>query len=208
METFRHETTIKYPTFAAPKPPPAATDTTVAKPPPPVPTAKLSQAYSPIPVRHHYHHDVSEDDSQSSHSFRSQSNSQYRGNPQPPTPAPSPPPSPKPKKKAYETDQSRPFLFPFSQSSRVGKDGKLIPFAIGEADMLYSRHMHVSLALMQMWRTREDCMTFESGLEHMPGSEGEFESSTFVKVWFLLQLMSGLYRIASSLGSGNVSAAT
>lgn len=55
-----------------------------------------------------------------------------------------------------------------------------MPFAVDEADRLYNRHMHVSLALWQMWRTREDCMTAESGLEHMPGSEGQFESSTFI----------------------------
>jgi hypothetical protein len=58
----------------------------------------------------------------------------------------------------------------------------VIPFAIDEADKLYHRHMHISLALLQMWRTREDCMTYESGLEHMPGSEGLFEPSTFLKV--------------------------
>lgn len=53
-----------------------------------------------------------------------------------------------------------------------------MPFAIDEADRLYNKHMYVSLSLYQMWRTREDCMTAESGLEHMPGSEGQ-ESSTF-----------------------------
>jgi hypothetical protein len=53
-----------------------------------------------------------------------------------------------------------------------------VPFAIEEADKLYSKHMYISLALWQMWRTREDCMTAESGLEHLPGSEGGFESST------------------------------
>ncbi len=46
-----------------------------------------------------------------------------------------------------------------------------MPFAIDEADKLYHRHMYVSLSLWQMWRTREECMTVESGLDHMPGSE-------------------------------------
>lgn len=55
----------------------------------------------------------------------------------------------------------------------------MVPFAIDEADRLYNKHMHVGLALTQMWRTREDCMTAESGLDHMPGTEGEFKSSTF-----------------------------
>lgn len=54
-----------------------------------------------------------------------------------------------------------------------------MPFAIDEADRLYNKHMYVSLALSQMWRTREDCITAESGLEHMPG-EGEFQSSTYI----------------------------
>lgn len=53
-----------------------------------------------------------------------------------------------------------------------------MPFAVDEADRLYNKHMYVSLALSQMWRTREDCITAESGLEHMPGEE-EFQSSTF-----------------------------
>lgn len=181
IEFFRHETTVKYPTFVPPQSAPQLPDFTAQKPLPPVITSKLAQAYSPIPVRHHYHHDDSDNHSQNGH-FHSQSgsNGQFRGGLQPPTPAPSPPPGPKPKKQQYQTDQTRPFLFPFS--SAQGKDAKLIPFAIDEADKLYSKHMHVSLALLQMWRTREDCMTFESGLEHMPGSEGEFESSTFAKV--------------------------
>ena len=104
----------------------------------------------------------------------------YRQAPQPATPAPSPPPSPssKPKKQQYQTDQSRPFLFPFSRT-QAGKEARLVPFAIDEADRLYNKHMYVGLALAQMWRTREDCMTAESGLDHMPGTEGEFKSSTF-----------------------------
>lgn len=102
----------------------------------------------------------------------------YRPAPQPATPAPSPPPSPKPKKQQYQTDQTRPFLFPFSRGL-PGKDAQLVPFAIDEADRLYNKHMYISASLAQMWRTREDCMTAESGLDHMPGTEGEFESSTF-----------------------------
>ncbi|OBZ70163.1 Striatin-interacting protein 1 [Grifola frondosa] len=77
----------------------------------------------------------------------------------------------KPKKQQFQTDQNRPFLFPFSRS-RVGyKDARLVPFAIDEADKLYARHMYVSLSLWQMWKTREECMTAESGLDFMPGSE-------------------------------------
>lgn len=92
------------------------------------------------------------------------------------TPAPSPPPSPKPKKQQFQTDQTRPFLFPFSRSTWASRrGGSLVPFAIDEADNLYHKHMYVSLSLWQMWRTREECMTAESGLERMPGAERVFE---------------------------------
>ena len=167
---------MKYPTFT---PPPAPVP--VAAPVPvPVSTSKLAQAYAPIPVRHHYDHDDTE--SQQSgmgsnvpgHPFQQiqQSNSGYRQIPQPATPAPSPPPpSPKPKKQQFQTDQNRPFLFPFSRSQMRYNGSRLVPYAIDEADKLYTKHMYVSLSLWQMWRTREECMTSESGLERMPGSE-------------------------------------
>lgn len=45
-----------------------------------------------------------------------------------------------------------------------------MPYAIEEADNLYAKHMHVSLALYQMWRTREDCILDESGLQNLPSS--------------------------------------
>ncbi|KAG6866536.1 hypothetical protein C0991_003080 [Blastosporella zonata] len=188
IETFRQETAVKYPTFSPPQQP---IPTTIIAPEPqrptklsnpPLLTSKLAQAYSPIPVRHHYHHD---DDSTSGlpgpphpHFHPQQHPNGYRPLPMPATPAPSPPPpSPKPKKQQYQTDQNRPFLFPFPKG-QFGKDARFVPFAIGEADQLYNKHMYVSLALWQMWRTREDCITAESGLEHMPGEE-DFQSSTF-----------------------------
>ena len=143
----------------------------------PVTTTKLAHAYSPIPVRHHYDHDGSESQHQDQshggmqHPFGGpQTGSSFRSMPQPATPAPSPPPSPKPKKQQFQTDQSRPFLFPFSRS-RIGyNDARLVPFSIDEADRLYAKHMYVSLSLWQMWRTREECMTVESGLEYLPGA--------------------------------------
>ncbi|KAF5393764.1 hypothetical protein D9757_000267 [Collybiopsis confluens] len=178
IEAFRQETFVKYPTFVPPQQAPAASQAAVIQPIPVQVASKLAQAYSPIPVRHHYH---SEDDS---HSNAAPYNTPFhnpglgnRPNAQPATPAPSPPPGPKPKKQQYQTDQTRPFLFPFSKTQ--GRSARFVPFAIDEADKLYNRHMYVSLELMQMWRTREDCMTHESGLEHLPGSEGEFTSSTF-----------------------------
>lgn len=51
------------------------------------------------------------------------------------------------------------------------RNAKLVPYAIDEADRLYAKHMYVSQALWQMWKTREECMVAESGLEHMPGSQ-------------------------------------
>ena len=187
IEAFRQETSVKYPTFTPPQQPvPFQTskpDVPLLTTKQPFFTSRLAQAYSPIPIRHHYHHDDS-DSARSglpsgphSHFAQHQSNA-YRPNPQPATPAPSPPPSPKAKKQQYQTDQTRPFLFPFSRT-RLGRNAKLVPFAIDEADRLYNKHMYISLSLAQMWHTREDCMTAESGLEHLPGSEGEFRSSTF-----------------------------
>ncbi|KAH9853582.1 hypothetical protein C2E23DRAFT_777268 [Lenzites betulinus] len=170
LEVFRQEISVKYPTFNPPSVSvPAAT---------PVTTAKLAQAYSPIPVRHHYEHDVSEsqhqDHSQNAmpHPFNpNQPNASFRSIPQPATPAPSPPPSPKPKKQQFQTDQTRPFLFPFSRTNIGYNDSRLVPFAIDEADKLYAKHMYVSLSLWQMWKTREECITAESGLEYLPGAE-------------------------------------
>lgn len=182
IETFRHETSVKYPTFTPVQHPVPQVEQPTVHSRFQIQTSKLAQAYSPIPVRHHYHHDDSESQHPNPHSnphnhpFHQQAPSApYR--PQPPTPAPSPPASPKPKKQQYQTDQNRPFLFPFSAKSRL-KDGKLVPFAIDEADKLFNKHMYVSVALWQMWKTREECMTVESGLDHMPGSEGDAEPVT------------------------------
>lgn len=177
IQAFRQETTVKYPTFT-PEPsgsPKVITGNQTGK----VSTAELAQACFPIPIRHHYHHS---DDSDHQNGLPINAtgampfvphhpNPQYAPNqvPQPLTPAPSPPPTGK-KKQQYQTDQTRPFLFPFSQSRLTSKNAPLVPFAIDEADRLYHKHMHVSLALSQMWRTREECMASESGLEHMPGS--------------------------------------
>src|SRR6266550_99340 len=106
--------------------------------------------------------------------FLQEQSTPFQSGPQPATPAPTPPPSPKPKKQQYQTDQNRPFLFPFSKHN-----SRHVPFAIDEADLLYNKHIHMSLALAQMWKTREDCMIAESGLDHLPGHEGEYKFSTF-----------------------------
>lgn len=99
------------------------------------------------------------------------------GQPMPPTPAPSPPPNmAKPKKQQYQTDQSRPFVFPFAAGIRLKK---LVPFAIDEADRLYAKHLYIPVSLYQMWRTREECILDESGLQNMPASRAEASESSF-----------------------------
>ncbi|KAI9508666.1 hypothetical protein F5148DRAFT_1352615 [Russula earlei] len=179
MEAFHEEATVKYPTFSPPNPRPILPVAHILEQPIPVaarpPISKLAEAYSPIPVRHHYHHDEHDAPSASlnlsSHGLHGPSHipSGYRPIPQPVTPAPSPP-APKPKKQQYQTDPSRPFLFPFSRTRGRDGDMMLVPFAINEAENLYSKHMYVSLALWQMWRTREDYIHSESGLEHLSGT--------------------------------------
>ncbi|EKM80457.1 hypothetical protein AGABI1DRAFT_120468 [Agaricus bisporus var. burnettii JB137-S8] len=186
IEQYHCETSVKYPSFTPPAcPPHNLADFPIAKSNSSNLTQRLSQAYNPIPLRHHYHHDDLEPShtgmlpgSQSGFQTQMGPNGPFRGNPQPATPAPSPPPSPKPKKQQYQTDQNRPFLLPFTR--RTGKNARLVPFAIDEAERLFNKHMYVSLALTQMWRTREDCMTFESGLERMPGMDESYRSSTFL----------------------------
>lgn len=180
IETFRQETSVKYPTFVAPPPPPPPEEVSAPKPNFTKFTSKLSEAYLPIPVRHHYHHDEEIDfnalpqQQGPINPFLQQQSAPFQSGPQPATPAPTPPPSPKPKKQQYQTDQNRPFLFPFSKHN-----SRHVPFAIEEADRLYNKHIHMSLALAQMWKTREDCMIAESGLDHLPGHEGEYKFSTF-----------------------------
>jgi len=192
MEAFHGEVTVKYPTFSPPNPGSTFSVANSLEQPSPVATlpsiSKLAEAYNPIPVRHHYHHD--DHDSQPaplnlSHGLQgsSQLQSGYRPIPQPATPAPSPPPAaPKPKKQQYQTDPSRPFLFPFSRTRGRDGDMMLVPFAIKEAEKLYSKHMYVSLALWQMWRTREEYIHSESGLEHLPGTDDVSEAFGKVKL--------------------------
>jgi hypothetical protein len=85
--------------------------------------------------------------------------------PQPGTPAPTPPQTPqqRPKKLQFQTDPTRPFVFPYSQSSQ-GPPASLVPYAIEEADKLYNSHLFVSLGLYQLWEAREECLREERGL--------------------------------------------
>lgn len=77
-----------------------------------------------------------------------------------------------------------------------GRDIPLVPFAIEEADRLYNRHMYVSTSLWQIWKTREECITAESGLDHLR-SDGENQTqeqaqtqasarkSVQVRLWYM-----------------------
>lgn len=171
FQTFRQETAVKYPTFT----PDPVND---------MPSFKLAEAYAPIPIRPHYNHHQQVEDMQGPPGMPNNAYGQQRPQQLPPTPAPSPPPNMgKTKKTQYQTDQSRPFVFPFS--SRI-RPQKLVPFAIDEADRLYTRHMYISASLYQMWRTREECILDESGLQNLPshrtGSDFSAESARIAEV--------------------------
>ncbi|WRT66139.1 uncharacterized protein IL334_003092 [Kwoniella shivajii] len=148
ISTWRRDTAVKYPTFA----PPASVVAGVSN-------EKLAEGIRPIPSRPNYHSTEIPNSSQGNQTNGTSSTSA----PLPGTPAPSPPPSPKPKKQQYQTDPSRPFVFPYSRSSIIAPTS-LVPFAISEADKLYHRHEYISLGLYQLWQTREECMREERGL--------------------------------------------
>ncbi|WVW83665.1 hypothetical protein I302_105686 [Kwoniella bestiolae CBS 10118] len=148
ISTWRRDTAVKYPTFA---PAPSL----VAG----VSNDKLAEGIKPLPARPNYH---------STEIPISQPRQQNNcipptSAPLPGTPAPSPPPSPKPKKQQYQTDPTRPFVFPYSRTSAIAP-ANLVPFAISEADKLYHRHEYISLGLYQLWQAREECMREERGL--------------------------------------------
>lgn len=162
-----------------------------------MPSTKLADALNALPFRNHYAHPEGNgrDNRSGDHSAlnnesgRSGVNQQQQGGafpgngPMAATPAPSPPPSPKPKKQQYQTDQSKPFVLPFSSSTPIPKS--LVPYAIAEADELYSRHMYVPLGLFQTWRTREDFILDESGLWEMPGDK---EEDARMKRWSVVKV--------------------
>lgn len=172
---FRKDVGMKYPTFEA------HDDPNVGE--------SLAEAVQPIPIRTGYHssHEAGLPRAFVSTSPNQGSRFQPGANPrlpQPGTPAPSPPPSPppKPKKQQYQTDQSRPFVFPFSRLSSAGdgrSTGRLVPYAIDEADKLYSKHMHVTLGLKQLYEVRADFIREESGL----GSKGLIGFSASEDEW-------------------------
>lgn len=124
----------------------------------PVSTESLADSVKPLPARPNYH--STEIPQSNSNSFNTDPSL-----PQPGTPAPTPPQTPqqRPKKLQFQTDPTRPFVFPYSQSTQ-GPPTSLVPYAIEEADKLYNSHLFVSLGLYQLWEAREECLREERGL--------------------------------------------
>ena len=153
---------------------------------------KLAQAIEPIPIRSSYHSSVEEGLPPAFVSRASARQTgplpaqpaqagqqQVQGGPSNPqnlpqagTPAPSPPPSPqvKPKKQQYQTDQTKPFVFPFTRSQGPGSTSRLVPRAIDEADQLYEKHIYIPLGLHQLCKTRDEYIREEAGLGFGLGS--------------------------------------
>ncbi|KAK0530344.1 Factor arrest protein 11 [Tilletia horrida] len=161
IKTFQEEITVKYPSYFPP-----------AKQRGDFPLEQIASAVAPIPQRRPFGLLDSPSGNGTTVSGPGGINGQGGaqgggpGNPnQPGTPAPTPPPSPKPNKQKYQTDQTRPFIFPYSLSVQ---GPRLVPFAIEEAGRLYRAHMHVSLEMWQMWRVREQCIFEETGVAAAP----------------------------------------
>ena len=180
IKNFRSDLSTKYPTFLAPMTPEA------------LQREKLAQAIEPIPIRSSYHSSVEEGLPPAFVSRASARQTgplpaqpaqagqqQVQGGPSNPqnlpqagTPAPSPPPSPqvKPKKQQYQTDQTKPFVFPFTRSQGPGSTSRLVPRAIDEADQLYEKHIYIPLGLHQLCKTRDEYIREEAGLGFGLGS--------------------------------------
>ncbi|KAH9819906.1 hypothetical protein DFH28DRAFT_954711 [Melampsora americana] len=154
FHTFRKEILAKYPTY-------------VSSDVPEVYLARIAAAAAPTPIRpsamyHPANPSIPHDPS-------AHTKMQGNHNLQPGTPAPSPPPSPqqKPKKQQFQTDQTRPFVLPFSSANaKLTSAGlpSLVPRSIDEAGELYRSHLRISTELWQTWKVREEFMADESGL--------------------------------------------
>jgi len=155
----------------------------------------IAAAVQPIPVRPALHYSLNDDESMGG--ILPQRQQSQPPQQLPPTPAPSPPPNnARLKKEKYQTDPNRPFLFPFNRANNGAV--KLVPYAIDEADRLYRKHMHVSLALFQMWQTREACILDESGTDpHSPEGLAALEREA-------ISMFGDAGPRASSLGSTDV----
>ncbi|KAI8446653.1 hypothetical protein BY996DRAFT_7797118 [Phakopsora pachyrhizi] len=161
--TFRKEIIAKYPTYVPP-------DTSEAY------LGRLAAAAAPTPIRPSamYHPANSVIPHDPSGKIKSHPNN----NLQPGTPAASPPPSPqqKLKKQQFQTDQTRPFVLPFSPANaKLTSAGtlSLVPRSIDEAGELYKSHMRISTELWQTWKVREEFMADESGLAKVEAASND-----------------------------------
>lgn len=152
-QSFRNEITSKYPSYIAP--PISAVD-----------LDRIAAAAAPAPIRPSFSYHINPNHDLSTPAFSGPPGSQ------PPvgggTPAPTPPssPAPKPKKQQFQTDQSRPFVLPFSPANAGPRDRppRAVPQSIDEASELYRRNMRISTELWQTWKLREELMADESGI--------------------------------------------
>lgn len=159
VQHFRKDLSIKYPTYTSPM----TTD--------PFNTEKLAEAVEAVPLRSAYHSSVEEGLPPAFVSrppLKPPTNAPGAANAgegqagQTDTPIPTPPVTPpmKPKKQQYQTDQTRPFVFPFTRSETT----RLVPQAIDEADKLFQKYTHVPLGMYQLKKTRDEYIREESGL--------------------------------------------
>ena len=165
--TFKGEIISKYPAY---EPPP------ILAPIAQVPLERISAAASSAPLRNALQSltTSSFDPPIQTDLVQNAQPQQSVAGPLPPTPAPSPPPSPlppKPKKQQYQTDQTKPFVLPFSTTnlggghyaSIKGKGKMTVPFSIDEAGKLYKRNIRITTELWQSWKLREEFLADENG---------------------------------------------
>lgn len=160
---FRGEILNKYPTYDPPS---------IPTPLPYVPLDRIVAAAASAPLKQSFQVRTSSQGDNNT-TAANQSGPPAPG-PLPATPAPSPPPSPppvRPKKQQYQTDQSKPFVLPFSRanvggghySMAKGKGKMTVPYSIDEAGKLYHRNIRISTELWQTWKLREEYLADETG---------------------------------------------
>ncbi|CAO1612896.1 unnamed protein product [Sympodiomycopsis kandeliae] len=152
FDCFRQELAVKYPTYIPPR-------RTAAD----LPIEKVATALDPLPPPRPIGLNGSGDGSSGANGNNGEEGAEGGGGGggQPATPLPTPPPSPRPNKQKFQTDQSKPFVFPFSASVQ---GDRMVPYSIEEADRLYAENMYVSTEMWQVWSTREELSREERGI--------------------------------------------
>ena len=163
--SFKSDITNKYPTYEGP----AA--------PTPAPLERIVAAAASAPLRNGFdiHSPAMSTFTLPGGAGTSYPSANHPPGPLPATPAPTPPPTPppaKPKKQQYQTDQSKPFVLPFSRanmgggffSSAKGKGKMTVPYSIEEASRLYKSSIRITTELWQAWKVREEYLADETGV--------------------------------------------